>query len=177
MTTSDIIEILSIITSTIIGLISIYYSNKAIKIASNANKLTAEITAETNRPVVVAYLETVEIESFHKYMVIKNFGNTPATILDLKFIQSIDEYDFNMSSLIGYTIAPSQKFMHVIDNDLKGTVIVNIIYQTVTGQNFDEVYQVKLNATEKLFWIGSNDQDKQLKFMKNAAEAFIKVLK
>ena len=177
MTTSDIIEVLSIITSTIIGLISIYYSNKAFKIASNANKLTAEITAETNRPVVVAYLETVEIESFHKYMVIKNFGNTPATILDLKFIQSIDEYDFNMSSLIGYTIAPSQKFMHVIDNDLKGTVIVNIIYQTVTGQNFDEVYQVKLNATEKLFWIGSNDQDKQLKFMKNAAEAFIKVLK
>lgn len=177
MTTSDIIEVLSIITSTIIGLISIYYSNKAIKIASNANKLTAEITAETNRPVVVAYLETVEIESFHKYMVIKNFGNTPATILDLKFMQSIDEYDFNMSSLIGYTIAPSQKFMHVIDNDLKGTVIVNIIYQTVTGQNFDEVYQVKLNATEKLFWIGSNDQDKQLKFMKNAAEAFIKVLK
>ena len=177
MTTSDIIEVLSIITSTIIGLISIYYSNKAIKIASNANKLTAEITAETNRPVVVAYLETVEIESFHKYMVIKNFGNTPATILDLKFMQSIDEYDFNMSSLIGYTIAPSQKFMHVIDNDLKGTVIVNMIYQTVTGQNFDEVYQVKLNATEKLFWIGSNDQDKQLKFMKNAAEAFIKVLK
>ena len=177
MTTSDIIEVLSIITSTIIGLISIYYSNKAIKIASNANKLTAEITAETNRPVVVAYLETVEIESFHKYMVIKNFGNTPATILDLKFMQSIDEYDFNMSSLIGYTIAPSQKFMHVIDNDLKGTVIVNIIYQTVTGQNFDEVYQVKLNATEKLFWIGSNDQDKQLKFMKNVAEAFIKVLK
>ncbi|HEM3612159.1 TPA: hypothetical protein U1C34_001493 [Streptococcus suis] len=177
MTTSDIIEVLSIITSTIIGLISIYYSNKAIKIASNANKLTAEITAETNRPVVVAYLETVEIESFHKYMVIKNFGNTPATILDLKFMQSIDEYDFNMSSLIGYTIAPSQKFMHVIDNDLKGTVIINIIYQTVTGQNFDEVYQVKLNATEKLFWIGSNDQDKQLKFMKNAAEAFIKVLK
>ena len=177
MTSSDIIELLSIITSTIIGLISIYYSNKAIKIASNANKLTAEITAETNRPVVVAYLETVEIESFHKYMVIKNFGNTPATILDLKFIQSIDEYDFNMSSLIGYTIAPSQKFMHVIDNDLKGTVIVNIIYQTVTGQNFDEVYQVKLNATEKLFWIGSNDQDKQLKFMKNVAEAFIKVLK
>lgn len=177
MTSSDIIELLSIITSTIIGLISIYYSNKAIKIASNANKLTAEITAETNRPVVVAYLETVEIESFHKYMVIKNFGNTPATILDLKFMQSIDEYDFNMSSLIGYTIAPSQKFMHVIDNDLKGTVIINIIYQTVTGQNFDEVYQVKLNATEKLFWIGSNDQDKQLKFMKNAAEAFIKVLK
>ncbi|HEP1801689.1 hypothetical protein EI220_03980 [Streptococcus suis] len=177
MTSSDIIEVLSIITSTIIGVISIYYSNKAIKIASDANKLTAEITAETNRPVVVAYLETVEIESFHKYMVIKNFGNTPATILDLKFMQSIDEYDFNMSSLIGYTIAPSQKFMHVIDNDLKGTVIVNIIYQTVTGQNFDEVYQVKLNATEKLFWIGSNDQDKQLKFMKNAAEAFIKVLK
>ncbi|HEM3172916.1 TPA: hypothetical protein U0921_000694 [Streptococcus suis] len=177
MTTSDVIEVLSIITSTIIGLISIYYSNKAIKIASDANKLTAEITAETNRPVVVAYLETVEIESFHKYMVIKNFGNTPATILDLKFMKSIDEYDFNMSSLIGYTIAPSQKFMHVIDNDLKGTVIVNIIYQTVTGQNFDEVYQVKLNATEKLFWIGSNDQDKQLKFMKNAAEAFIKVLK
>ncbi|HFI0055293.1 TPA: hypothetical protein ACGORU_001633 [Streptococcus suis] len=177
MTSSDIIELLSIITSTIIGLISIYYSNKAIKIASDANKLTAEITADTNRPVVVAYLETVEIENFHKYMVIKNFGNTPATILDLKFMQSIDEYDFNMSSLIGYTIAPSQKFMHVIDNDLKGTVIVNIIYQTVTGQNFDEVYQVKLDATEKLFWIGSNDQDKQLKFMKNAAEAFIKVLK
>ena len=61
MTLSEIIEILSIIFSTIIGAISIYYSNKAIKIASEANKLTAEITADANRPVVVAYLETVEI--------------------------------------------------------------------------------------------------------------------
>ena len=177
MTLSEIIEILSIIFSTIIGAISIYYSNKAIKIASEANKLTAEITADANRPVVVAYLETVEIESFHKYMVIKNFGNTPATILDLKFMRSIDKYDFNMSSLIGCTIAPSQKFMHFINDETEGIVRVNIIYQTATGQHFDEVYQVKLNATEKLFWIGNGEEDKQLKFMKDATEAFIKVLK
>lgn len=177
MSATEVIEVVSVIVSTIIGIISIYYSNKAIKIASEANRLTAEITAESNRPVVVAYLETIEVNDFHKYMVVKNFGNTPATILDLKFIQSIDELDFNMSSLVGYTIAPSQKFMHALDNSLKGTVIVNIIYQTATGQTFDEVYQVKLDATDKLLWIGSADKDKQLKLLKNATEALIKAIK
>ncbi|MGT2911339.1 hypothetical protein ACVR1I_06445 [Streptococcus cameli] len=173
----DIIQILSIIVSTLIGVISIYYSSKAIKIATEANELTTKITAEANRPVIVAYIETIEINNFHKYMVIKNFGSTPATILDLKFINSIDELDFNMSSLIGYTIAPSQKFMHVLDTNLKGTVIVNIIYQTVTEQVFDEVYQVKLNPTDKLLWIGNGDKDKNYKLLQNSVEALIKAIK
>ena len=81
---SDIINIISIIASTSVSIIAIYYSHKAVKTASEANKLTAEITEEANRPVIVAYLDTIEINDFHKYLVIKNFGNTSATILDFK---------------------------------------------------------------------------------------------
>ena len=173
---SDIINIISIIASTSVSIISIYYSHKAVKIASDANKLTSEITEEANRPVIVAYLDTIEINDFHKYLVIKNFGNTSATILDLKFSKDVDTLGFNMSSLIGYTMAPSQKFMHILDNDLKETIAVNIIYKN-QGKTYDEEYLVKTDATSKLLWIGSSDTDKTSKLLKNSVEAIIKSLK
>ncbi|WP_375708741.1 hypothetical protein PJ261_08625 [Streptococcus dysgalactiae] len=91
ITINDYISMLSIAVSTLVSIVSIYYSHKAVKIASNANQLTAKITAEANRPIIVAYLDTIEINEFHKYLVIKNFGNTSATILDLKFSKDIDE--------------------------------------------------------------------------------------
>lgn len=174
---SDIINIISIIASTSVSIVSIYYSQKAVKIASDANKLTSEITEEANRPVIVAYLDTIEINDFHKYLVIKNFGNTSATILDLKFSKDVDTLGFNMSSLIGYTMAPSQKFMHVLDNDLKDTIAVNIIYKNQTGKTYDEEYLVKTDATSKLLWIGSSDADKTSKLLKNSVEAIIKSIK
>lgn len=174
---SDIINIISIIASTSVSIVSIYYSHKAVKIASDANKLTSEITEEANRPVIVAYLDTIEINDFHKYLVIKNFGNTSATILDLKFSKDVDTLGFNMSSLIGYTMAPSQKFMHILDNDLKDTIAVNIIYKNQTGKTYDEEYLVKTDATSKLLWIGSSDTDKTSKLLKNTVEAIIKSLK
>lgn len=174
---SDIISIISIIASTSVSIVSIYYSHKAVKIASDANKLTSEITEEANRPVIVAYLDTIEINDFHKYLVIKNFGNTSATILDLKFSKNVDTLGFNMSSLIGYTMAPSQKFMHILDNDLKDTIAVNIIYKNQTGKTYDEEYLVKTDATSKLLWIGSSDTDKTSKLLKNSVEAIIKSLK
>ena len=174
---SDIINIISIIASTSVSIVSIYYSHKAVKIASDANKLTSEITEEANRPVIVAYLDTIEINDFHKYLVIKNFGNTSATILDLKFSKDVDTLGFNMSSLIGYTMAPSQKFMHILDNDLKDTIAVNIIYKNQTGITYDEEYLVKTDATSKLLWIGSSDTDKTSKLLKNSVEAIIKSLK
>ena len=174
---SDIINIISIIASTSVSIVSIYYSHKAVKIASDANKLTSEITEEANRPVIVAYLDTIEINDFHKYLVIKNFGNTSATILDLKFSKDVDTLGFNISSLIGYTMAPSQKFMHILDNDLKDTIAVNIIYKNQTGKTYDEEYLVKTDATSKLLWIGSSDTDKTSKLLKNSVEAIIKSLK
>lgn len=174
---SDTINIISIIASTSVSIIAIYYSHKAVKTASEANKLTAEITEEANRPVIVAYLDTIEINDFHKYLVIKNFGNTSATILDLKFSKDVDTLGFNMSSLIGYTMAPSQKFMHILDNDLKDTIAVNIIYKNQTGKTYDEEYLVKTDATSKLLWIGSSDTHKTRKLLKNTAEAIIKSLK
>ncbi len=174
---SDIINIISIIASTSVSIVSIYYSHKAVKIASDANKLTSEITEEANRPVIVAYLDTIEINDFHKYLVIKNFGNTSATILDLKFSKDVDTLGFNMSSLIGYTMAPSQKFMHILDTDLKDTIAVNIIYKNQTGKTYDEEYLVKTDATSKLLWIGSSDTDKTSKLLKNSVEAIIKSLK
>ncbi|EFM32706.1 TPA: hypothetical protein VB230_001161 [Streptococcus pyogenes] len=177
ITISDYISMLSIAVSTLVSIVSIYYSHKAVKIASNANQLTAKITAEANRPIIVAYLDTIEINEFHKYLVIKNFGNTSATILDLKFSKDIDELGFNMSSLIDYTIAPSQKFMHILDNEFKQNVIVNIIYQDHTGETYDEIYQIKTDATSKLLWIGSADSNRNYKLLKNSAEAVIKALK
>ena len=82
-----------------------------------------------------------------------------------------------MSSLVGYTMAPSQKFMHILDNGFKETIVANIIYQNQAGKVYDEVYLVKTDATSKLLWIGSSDTDKTRKLLKNSVEAIIKNLK
>lgn len=74
-------------------------------------------------------------------------------------------------------MAPSQKFMHILDNDLKETIAVNIIYKNQTGKTYDEEYLVKTDATSKLLWIGSSDTDKTSKLLKNSVEAIIKSLK
>jgi len=67
--------------------------------------------------------------------------------------------------------------MHILDNDLKDTIAVNIIYKNQTGKTYDEEYLVKTDATSKLLWIGSSDTDKTSKLLKNSVEAIIKSLK
>lgn len=74
-------------------------------------------------------------------------------------------------------MAPSQKFMHILDNDFKETIAVNIIYKNQTGKTYDEEYLVKTDATSKVLWIGSSDTHKTRKLLKNTAEAIIKSLK
>lgn len=177
LTPTDYIQIISIIISTIVGVISVVISVKAIGIAKKSNELTLKITEDANRPVVTAYLETVQINSSHKYMVIKNFGQTSAVINKLSFDKSLDAWNYNMKSIENTIIAPNQKYTHVLDNDFTEKVSVQIVYTDMQGKKYNETYNIDTDAPSKLFYLSDTNTDPQYKLIKNSIEELIKTLK
>lgn len=177
LTPTDYIQIASIIISTIVGIISVIISIKAIGIAKKNNDLTLKITEEANRPVVTAYLETVQINNSHKYMVIKNFGQTSAVINKLIFDKNIDSNKFNMKSIENTIIAPNQKFTHALDNDFIEKVSIQIVYTDMQGKKYDETYNIDTNSPSKLFYFADTNTDPKYKLFKNSIEELIKTLK
>lgn len=79
---SDWIQILSIIATTIISIVSVIIATKSLR-------LTKKSIEDANRPYIGCFVEMIEVGHFQKYFVIKNFGKTPATIVDIKFNKEI----------------------------------------------------------------------------------------
>jgi len=109
MSTSDIIQLISVLIALLIGTASVIISLLAMK-------LNSKMIEESTRPVLSVYGDSVNTGSPTFYIIIKNFGSSPAQIT--KF-----NYDFDFSScytpsgserrdflqdLVGTTIAPQQ---------------------------------------------------------------------
>ena len=78
------VDIISILASTLISVISII-------IALISLIQTNKITKEANRPSVIIFLESISVTSArNKYLVVKNFGNTPAKIDNIICSREID---------------------------------------------------------------------------------------
>lgn len=74
LSTSDIIQICSIVASSLLAIIAVTISYFTLRITSTSIK-------EANRPVVVAFEDYIQVvTSIHVYVVIKNFGTSPAII-------------------------------------------------------------------------------------------------
>jgi hypothetical protein len=104
LTISDWLQALSIIFSTLISIVSIF-------IAISTLKQTNKITKEANRPYIVIFIDAITLNgSSDKYLIIKNFGNTSATInsiecsSDIDFCAGLNPFK-NLKNL---TIAPGQ---------------------------------------------------------------------
>lgn len=108
-----IVNIALCILSFILALISVI--TVVITIRQN-NKMIKSNT----RAYVVASLKIVTIRKQRSYIVIKNYGNSGATIDNLSFDIDLDKYSFNQklhpfSHTKGVFIAPNQKYMSVIN--------------------------------------------------------------
>lgn len=101
---SDKIQIISIVSTTMISIISVIISVLTLR-------QTNKITKEANRPYLAIYQETIQVTStLISFLVVKNFGTTGAVIDSISY-----EPDFTQKynsrpflNLTNHFIAPNQ---------------------------------------------------------------------
>lgn len=139
LTASDIIEIISIIISAILAIISLWIAIKSLKQSQKSIELAELSIEESNRPYVVVYRDFIQVlNTAHEYLVIKNFGNTGATIdfweISPPYNDSDVKFD-DFKNLNNTFIAPRQSinsavFANSANNRRTGITKISIKYHT-----------------------------------------------
>lgn len=151
ITITDVIQAFAATIGIIASLIALWQSKKSIK-------LTEKSIREANRPVVAVYLEYSQVISTPKeYLVIKNFGNTPATIdlveLDTKINIIKDGEIFTQS--VPFILAPKQSFSTVLRVDVfdsqqaEQNINVKIIYHD-SIQQYSDTFNLNQNLVKDM---------------------------
>ncbi|MGM0143732.1 hypothetical protein IGJ94_000259 [Enterococcus sp. AZ153] len=158
MSISDWIQIIAIVVSLVISVISILQTRKSLKI-------TEENIKAESRPYLSFYVEYSQKNPEHKFFVIKNFGKTAAKVNRISFDKNLDKYTdrFKFSSLIGGTIAPGQKFTSFIEPNYKETLTVILSYEDVNKQEYEETFVVKTDIASSLLWVKEDTPEKAIR--------------
>ncbi|EGP5619480.1 hypothetical protein DUC53_001679 [Enterococcus faecium] len=168
MSISDWIQVIAILVSLAVSVISIVQTRKS--------------TLEANKPYVSIYVDIIDTSFFGKYLVVKNFGKTSAKILSLEF-QGLDKDPINkkrqLQSLVGGTIAPNQKFSTTVENDFTEIVTAKIIYEDYKGKITKESFTLNFSQTSDMMWKRDETRKRsdEAKAINNAAHAIVKTLK
>ena len=102
MSLSEIIQVLTLFFSCIFSLVAIFQSKKSINI-------TEKSILEANRPQIAIYAGMIASGYYSEYLIIKNFGKTPAIIRKISFSEKLDPETTNfLNDLIGFEIMPGQ---------------------------------------------------------------------
>ncbi|WP_338351441.1 hypothetical protein [Enterococcus faecalis] len=137
MNISNWIELLGIVASFSLSAVAIWQSRKSIK-------LTEQSIIDSNKPYVVCYLAMTDVGFFEKYFVIKNFGNTPAKIIEIQSSAKISSVGSNLylQSLTNTIIAPSQKFVTAFNSEYKKNELieVKIVFEDYSGNRYNETF-------------------------------------
>ncbi|MBC1286999.1 hypothetical protein HB818_14650 [Listeria booriae] len=138
MDISDVIQIIATFITGITAIISVIIAVKSLQI-------TQKSIEDANKPVVVCYLDIVDVGFYKRYFIIKNFGRTPAKIMSMSFqnLQSKIGRN-NLESLNNTIIAPNQKFVVLLDDDYtnKDNFSVTICYEDLNGNHFKELFSL-----------------------------------
>lgn len=165
LTISDIIEIISIIISAILSIVSLWIAVKSLKQSQKSIELAELSIEEANRPYVVVYRDFIQVLSTsHEYLVIKNFGNTGATIDSIKIdppysIDSDIPFD-DFSNLKNTFIAPGQSissaiFANAAHNKRSGETRIFIEYHTAQ-KCYSDIFCVNENIRHDILVTKTN---------------------
>ncbi len=139
---SDWIQMFGIIISLIASLV-------AIAISVLTLRQNSKMIEESSRPVVVIYNDIVSAYSPMQYLIMRNFGNSAATITELSLAYDGDpQYSHTMfAHMKGQVIAPGQSYSTAFKFDDSSTVInASISYKSETGKVYSETYQIHQEA-------------------------------
>ncbi len=168
---SDWLQILSIIATTVISVVSVIIASKSLR-------LTRKSIEDANKPYIGCYVEMIEVGHFQKYFVIKNFGKTPATIIDIKFDKEIKGLGRHgkIDSIKNALIAPNQKFITAVKVEEKDNFTVIVIYKDMSNQIVEQSFNLNLGFSSDLLYIDSNNTalSKDTNALKNTLHQFMK---
>ena len=146
MTVSNWIEVVSIICSSILSIIAIAISVLTLR---QNNKMIFE----SNKPNLIIFSKIVSFTSPYTYLVLKNFGNSGATILNIEYNKNISSYfgkePFKRMSNV--YIAPNQPFVYPLkdDFDLEQTINFKINYLYL-NKTYSETHTVKFSQLKDI---------------------------
>lgn len=142
LTTNDIIQIIGIIASLFTSLLAIIIS---IKTTIQNSKMIEENT----RPYVTVYATSTNFSSPIVYLVMKNFGNSGATITKFECNAQLINFSYHSDmepfhEICGYFLSPNQKLVYPIHLRDKNHVPIpnleiNISYKSGNKKYSEEV--------------------------------------
>ncbi|MDG6154913.1 hypothetical protein NF716_00860 [Lactococcus formosensis] len=144
MKTSDWITLFTTTVALVLSTIAILQTKRSIK-------LTQESEESANRPYIFAYVETVNSGRFIKYFVIKNFGVTPAKILEISFCDKLDinNEPTRLKSIENTTLAPQQRLISEFEEDFQEVISGHVRYVSlVTGEKFVETFTLNFKTDD-----------------------------
>jgi len=157
MSISDIIQLCGIIVALAIGIVSIIISVTTVK-------QNSKMIEESTRPLISVYGESINPSSPMFYIVVKNFGSSPAVIT--KFDYDFDfmaAYPFNsnrdfLKDLINSSIAPNQsKICHLDYSKINIPVTFTIEYKS-SSKTYNDSMTVDLKAGSNMITSKSGSQ-------------------
>lgn len=138
LTASDWIQLIGIILSLLVSVIAVIISVCTLK-------QNSKMIEESTRPIVVIYNDFTSAHSPIQYLIIRNFGNSAATITQLNL-----EYEGNpqysrslFAHMNGQIIAPGQSYSTAFKFEDSSVVInATITYASESGKSYTESYQI-----------------------------------
>ncbi|KPN89527.1 hypothetical protein [Lysinibacillus sp. ZYM-1] len=125
----------------------------SVVIAVRSLKVTKRSIDEANRPYVVASVMGNVGYRTEKLLMIKNYGNTGATIESIKFSEDITEEELLiefLNSLSGVFIAPGQSFMFTLNKPREYENITLVGEMVVIYKDFKNKFTEKCKLNSKI---------------------------
>jgi len=170
ITNSDFIQLVSILISSLIAIISIVISVLTLR-------QTNKITQEANRPYVVVYLETISVTGTPMlYLVLKNFGKSGAVIDSItyspKYKSKFEREPF--ISMLNYFIAPNQSVTTAYSNEDNSAVTFTIKYHD-NRKSYIDSFEINQNAIRECLLIKTHNTGMDLE--KSISYAFQELIR
>lgn len=141
LSSSDKIEIFSIIASLVTSIIAIIIS--ILTLIQN-NKMIFE----SNKPNISIFTKVISFSSPYLYLILKNFGNNGATIINIEYDNELNAYFERkpFKNMHNVFIAPNQSFVYPLDfdKDLDKSINFKIKYKYLK-KDYVEICTVNLN--------------------------------
>lgn len=157
MSCSDVIQIISIISSSILSIIAIVIS--VLTLVQNH-----KIIFESNKPNIVIFSKVISFSSPYTYLILKNFGNSGATLLNVESNKDLKSFFDRVpfENLKNTFIAPNQSFIYPLlpDVELDKTISFTINYKylnkeysencTVTFEHYKDIAYTKVHSSKDI---------------------------
>lgn len=177
MLISDVINIILCILSFVLAVISVI----TVVITLKQNHKMIE---NSTRPYIVMYSNSTYFQNVKYYLILKNYGNTGATIKEFRCNIDLLEYCFGekrpFEHIIGTFVAPQQSFMVCIDSvklyENKIEMIEFNIKYSDGIKDYNENYQINFLADTDSCLSRASTKDKELKIISYTLQDMVEKL-